>query len=112
MNQTVSDKYFRNTLTITVTKATKDKVRISVFIVIPYTWKASLFTYFIFFQEREKAQAGERGRERQRKNPKQAPLSAQSPTQGSIPQPRDHDLSRNQEPDAQPEPLWLPEKQV
>ena len=42
-----------------------------------------------------------RGRERKRENPKQVPCSAQSPTQGSIPPSRDHDLSRHQESDTQ-----------
>lgn len=42
MNKTISYKYFGNMLTIIVTKATKDKVRIPVFIVNTYTWKASL----------------------------------------------------------------------
>ena len=50
---------------------------------------------YYFIRERE------RGRERWRENLKQAPHSSQSPTWGSIPQPWDHDLSQNQELDAQ-----------
>ena len=60
--------------------------------------------------------AGERGRgeerERQRENPKLAPCSEQGRMQGSNPRPWDHDLSRNQELDAQPtEPARCPKKQ-
>ena len=40
-------------------------------------------------------------RERERKNLKQAPCPVWGPTQGSISQPRDHDLGQNQELDAQ-----------
>ena len=47
--------------------------------------------------------AGQRGRGRMkdRENPKQAPHLAQSPMQGPIPRPWDHNLSQNQESDAQ-----------
>ena len=48
-------------------------------------------------RERERVQAGERRKGKEKENLKQAPCSVQSPTQGSIPQPRDHDLSKNQE---------------
>ncbi|XP_048068548.1 tumor protein p53-inducible nuclear protein 1 isoform X2 [Ursus arctos] len=59
---------------------------------------------------RESARAG-RGRGRRRESLKQAPRSAQSQTRGSISQPRDHDLSRNQESDAQPtEPPRRPKR--
>ena len=40
--------------------------------------------------------------QRERENPKQAPHSAQSLMWGSISQPRDRDLSQNQDSDAQP----------
>ena len=50
-----------------------------------------------------------RGEERGGENLKQDPSSAQSPMQGSIPQPWDYDLSRNQELDTQlTEPLRCP----
>ena len=45
---------------------------------------------------------GEGQRERKRENLQQAPHSTWSLMQGSIPQPWDHDLSQNQELDAQP----------
>ena len=45
---------------------------------------------------------GEGEGERKRENIKQPPHSVQSLTQGLIPRPWDHDLSRNQELDAQP----------
>ena len=54
---------------------------------------------FIFFLERERESMSrkegqrEREREREREKLKQAPPSAQSPMWGSIPQPRDRDLS-------------------
>ena len=48
-----------------------------------------------------RAQVRGRGRRRERENPKQARHSVQSPTWGSILQPWDHDLSWNQESDAQ-----------
>ena len=54
---------------------------------------------------RERAQSkGERQREREgeRENLKQAPCSAQSLTWGSIPRSWDHDLSQDQDSDAQP----------
>ena len=47
-------------------------------------------------REREKEREKERERERERENLKQAPRSVWSPTQGSIPQSWDHDLSRSQ----------------
>ena len=48
---------------------------------------------------------------RERENLKQSPCSAQSWKWGLIPGPWDHDLSRNQELDAQPtEPLRRPSK--
>ena len=54
---------------------------------------------------RERAGMWEPGRgaeiEKARENLKQVPRPAQSPTQDSIPQPWDHDLSQNQESDAQ-----------
>ena len=52
-------------------------------------------------RERERESASGGGAERERVNPKQAPNSAQSPTWGSIPCPWDHELSRNQESDAE-----------
>ena len=49
----------------------------------------------------------------ERDNLKQAPCSVQSPTQGSIPQPWDHNLKRNQESDAQlTEPPQVPQLQL
>ena len=61
----------------------------------------SFFLFFVlFFFFRARVRAG-RGRGRRTENLKQAPRLVQSPTQGSISQPRDHDLSRNQESDAQ-----------
>ena len=48
---------------------------------------------------RDREGAGDRGSGRQ--NLQQAPCPAGSPTCGSIPQPWDHDLSQNQEPDVQ-----------
>ena len=71
-----------------------------------------VFDKFIFFVL-ETESAHERGRgaevERERKNLKQAPRSVWNPTQGLIPQPWDHGLSRNQESDAQPtEPPMCP----
>ena len=50
----------------------------------------------LLFRERENQQGGG---QRERENLKQAPCAAQSPTQGSIPRPRDHDLSQNPESD-------------
>ena len=57
-----------------------------------------------FFLERETMWAGkrERERERERENPKQAQCSGQSPMWGLIPWLWDHDLSPNQDLDAQP----------
>ena len=52
------------------------------------------------FRKREHTSPGERQRERQ--NLKQAPYSERSLTWGSVPQVWEHDLSRNQESDAQP----------
>ena len=70
----------------------------------------SFFISFFFnLRERERVRAGERGRGRERDNPKQAPHSVQSLTQGSIIPPWDHDLSQNQELDVQPtEPPGAP----
>ena len=54
------------------------------------------------FLEREKYQVKGEGEERRKRgNLTQAPCSVPSPTQGSIPQPWDHNLSQNQESDAQ-----------
>ena len=60
--------------------------------------------YFLnYYYLRESAQVGDgEGGEGERENLKQTPHSAQSPTQGLIPQPWDHDLSQNQESGAQP----------
>ena len=52
---------------------------------------------FVLFLERKRG-----GAKRERKNCKQAPCSAWNPTWGSISGPWDHDLSWNQESDAQP----------
>ena len=51
----------------------------------------------ISFKQREQGRAVEE----ERQNLKQAPHSARSPTRGSISRPWNHDLSRNQELDAQ-----------
>ena len=51
---------------------------------------------------RGRGRGGGREREREKRNFKQAPRSVQNQTWGSIPQPWDHDLSPNQELDAQP----------
>ena len=53
------------------------------------------FFSFPFFFLRERG--AEREGERERENLKQAPCPVQSPTQGSIPQSWEYDLSRNQE---------------
>ena len=62
--------------------------------------------HFIYFylreREREREHASGGGTEGKRENLKQAPHSALSPAPDSIPQPWDHDLSQNQESDAQP----------
>ena len=50
--------------------------------------------------EQERGRGRERERERERQNPKKPPHSVQSPMQGSIPWPWDHDLSQSQESDA------------
>ena len=50
----------------------------------------------------------EREREGEKENPKQAPFSAWSLTQGCIPRPWDHDLSQNQESDTWSKPPRLP----
>ena len=57
----------------------------------------------LFYFQRERAQAGERWREREgeRENLKQVPHSAQSPMGNLNPWPWDHDLSQNQESDIQ-----------
>ena len=52
-------------------------------------------------QESSRGGGTEREREGHGENPKQAPHTAQGPTQGLIPQPWDHDLSQNQESDTQ-----------
>ena len=57
-----------------------------------------VFLFGFFILDRERALVGERARGRKI----EAPCSAWSPMQGSIPQPWDHDLSQNQESDAQP----------
>ena len=78
-----------------------------------------LFIYLFLLLAREINKQGERMREREREteteteteNLKQVPCSAQSWVWGSIPQPWDHDLNRNQESDAQlTEPPGAPEK--
>ena len=52
-------------------------------------------------RERERKHVGEGQKERERENPKQAPHSVRSPAWGSISWLWDHDLSWNQELDAQ-----------
>ena len=64
-----------------------------------------VFCFVLFFKERAQeggGAEGERNRQTDRHNPKQAPCSSWSLTRGSIPRPWDHDLSRNQESDTQP----------
>ena len=52
---------------------------------------------YLFIWERESEQEGEHKQgELQRQREKQAPWSAESPMQDSIPGPRDHDLSQRQ----------------
>ena len=60
-----------------------------------------IYVFICLILEIEHEQGRARGRERKRENLKQALCSAQSPMRGSIPQPWDHDLSQNQESDAQ-----------
>ena len=70
------------------------------------------FVLFCFFREQKYAHKLGRGAEgeREREHLQQTPPSAQSPTQGLIPRPWDHDLNQNQELDAQPtEPPRHPE---
>ena len=55
----------------------------------------------LFFYFRESVSGVGEQRESNRENPKLAPHLTWNPMQGSIPQPWDHDLSRNQESDAQ-----------
>ena len=55
-----------------------------------------------YFRERESTSGGKGQREREKENLEQAVCSAWSPTWGLIPQLWDHELSRNQELDAQP----------
>ena len=50
-------------------------------------------------------QAGERQRERERGNPKQAPSVSAEPDGAQAHEPRDHDLSQDQESDTQPTEL-------
>ena len=54
---------------------------------------------FLRYRERERGR-GDEQRERETENPQQAAHPAQSPTQGSILPPLDHDLSWNQTSDA------------
>ena len=66
--------------------------------------KQTRFHVFLFFLERQRGRArGGRGEEggRERENPKQAPCSVQDPTWSVIPPVWDHDLSKNQQLDAQ-----------
>ena len=56
---------------------------------------------FLYLIERERERTGERDRGRDRENSSQAPCSTQTPTRDLIPWPWDHDLSWNQESDAQ-----------
>jgi len=58
---------------------------------------------FIYFRAREsRRECVSMGRGRGGERPQQTLCSAQSPTWGSVSQPWDHDLSSNQESDAQP----------
>ena len=66
-----------------------------------------LLFFFFYFREREHEQG--RGAEEERETLKLAPHPVQSPTRGWIPRHWDHDLSQNQECDAQlTEPLRSP----
>ena len=73
-----------------------------------FSFKINVCLIFKFYFRERDHKLG-RGTEEKGQNLKQTPYSAQSPTQGSIPWPWDHDLSWNQELDSQPtEPLRQP----
>ena len=82
-----------------------------------YVWVGTPQDFHFFFsffseRERENTQTGERSRGREKENPEQTPHSAWRPTQGSIPQLQDHDLTQNRESDSQPvEPPRCPTTQ-
>jgi len=67
---------------------------------------------FLLERERENEWEGQRVRERERGKLKQTPRLSRSPMRSSIPQPRDHDLSRNQELEAHPTALPRHPKEV